>query len=66
MGGSKFALWAILALFAIIYLGSAFTPGLQDDVDSTHAEAAREMVTRGDYVTLHINGVRYLEIAQIM
>ncbi len=38
-----------------------FTPGLLDDADSTHAEAAREMVETGDYVTLHINGVRYLE-----
>jgi 4-amino-4-deoxy-L-arabinose transferase-like glycosyltransferase len=38
-----------------------FTPGLLDDADSTHAEAAREMVMTGDYVTLHINGVRYLE-----
>jgi dolichyl-phosphate-mannose-protein mannosyltransferase len=38
-----------------------FTPGLLDDADSTHAEAAREMVVTGDYVTLHINGVRYLE-----
>ena len=65
-GRSKAAFWIILALFAIIYLGSAFTPGLQDDVDSTHAEAAREMVTRGDYVTLHINGVRYLEKAPMM
>ena len=65
-GRSKLALWVILALFAVIYLGSAFTPGLQDDVDSTHAEAAREMVTRSDYVTLHINGVRYLEKAPMM
>jgi 4-amino-4-deoxy-L-arabinose transferase-like glycosyltransferase len=38
-----------------------FTPGLLDDADSTHAEAAREMVVTGDYVTLRINGVRYLE-----
>ena len=38
-----------------------FTPGLLDDADSTHAEAAREMVVTGDYVTLHVNGVRYLE-----
>jgi hypothetical protein len=38
-----------------------FTPGLLDDADSTHAEAAREMVATGDYITLHINGVRYLE-----
>jgi 4-amino-4-deoxy-L-arabinose transferase-like glycosyltransferase len=63
---SRTALLGILFLFAIIYLGSAFTPGLQDDVDSTHAEAAREMITRGDYVTLHVNGVRYLEKAPLM
>jgi 4-amino-4-deoxy-L-arabinose transferase-like glycosyltransferase len=42
-----------------------FTPGLLDDADSTHAEAAREMVASGDYVTLHINGVRYLEKAPL-
>ena len=42
-----------------------FTPGLLDDADSTHAEAAREMVATGDYVTLHVNGVRYLEKAPL-
>jgi len=42
-----------------------FTPGLLDDADSTHAEAAREMVVTGDYVTLHVNGVRYLEKAPL-
>jgi hypothetical protein len=36
-----------------------------DDADSTHAEAAREMVVTGDYVTLHVNGVRYLEKAPL-
>ncbi len=36
-----------------------------DDADSTHAEAAREMLVSGDYVTLHINGVRYLEKAPL-
>ena len=30
-----------------------------DDADGAHAEAAREMCVTGDYVTLHINGVRY-------
>ncbi len=63
---SRLPLAAVLVLFFIIYVGAAFTPGLQDDVDSTHAEAAREMVTRGDYVTLHINGVRYLEKAPLL
>jgi len=32
---------------------------------ATHSEAAREMLVRGDYVTLHINGVRYLEKAPL-
>jgi 4-amino-4-deoxy-L-arabinose transferase-like glycosyltransferase len=53
--------WALAVVFLAVYVGSIFTPGLLDDADSTHAEAAREMVVTGDYVTLHINGVRYLE-----
>ena len=57
--------WALAALFAVVYLGSLFTPPLLDDADSTHAEAAREMFVSGDYVTLHINGVRYLEKAPL-
>ncbi|MGA9304606.1 MAG: glycosyltransferase family 39 protein [Candidatus Sulfotelmatobacter sp.] len=55
------AYWALAVVFLAVYVGSMFTPGLLDDADSTHAEAAREMVVTGDYVTLHINGVRYLE-----
>jgi 4-amino-4-deoxy-L-arabinose transferase-like glycosyltransferase len=57
--------WALAAVFLAVYVGSMFTPGLLDDADSTHAEAAREMVVTGDYVTLHINGVRYLEKAPL-
>jgi 4-amino-4-deoxy-L-arabinose transferase-like glycosyltransferase len=57
---------AILVLFILVYLGSAFSPALQDDADSTHAEAAREMLVTHDYVTLHVNGVRYLEKAPLM
>ncbi|MGA9542977.1 MAG: glycosyltransferase family 39 protein [Candidatus Sulfotelmatobacter sp.] len=59
--GSRVAYWALAVVFLAVYIGSMFTPGLLDDADSTHAEAAREMVVTGDYVTLHINGVRYLE-----
>ncbi len=59
--GSRVAYWALAVVFLAVYVGSMFTPGLLDDADSTHAEAAREMVVTGDYVTLHINGVRYLE-----
>lgn len=43
-----------------------FSPGLLDDADSVHAEAAREMVLRHDWVTLYINGIRYLEKAPLM
>ena len=56
----------IVALFLLVYAGSLFTPPLLDDADSTHAEAAREMYATGDYVTLHVNGVRYLEKAPLM
>src|SRR5262252_4515204 len=51
--------------FATVFLGSLYPPPLLDDADSTHAEAAREMFVSGDYVTLHINGVRYLEKAPL-
>jgi 4-amino-4-deoxy-L-arabinose transferase-like glycosyltransferase len=63
--GSSIAYWALAVVFLAVYVGSMFTPGLLDDADSTHAEAAREMVVTGDYVTLHINGVRYLEKAPL-
>lgn len=66
-GVSPAGTWAaILLIFAAVYLGSAFSPALQDDADSSHAEAAREMMAKGDYVTLHINGVRYLEKAPMI
>jgi 4-amino-4-deoxy-L-arabinose transferase-like glycosyltransferase len=57
---------AVFLLFAIVYFGSLFGPGMQDDADSTHAEAAREMLLTHDFVTLKINGNRYLEKAPLM
>ncbi len=56
---------AVAAVFVAVYFGSLFSPALLDDADSTHAEAAREMFVSGDYVTLHVNGVRYLEKAPL-
>ncbi len=42
-------------------------PAFLDDADSFHAEAVREMVQSGDWVTLRIdNGIRYLEKAPFM
>jgi hypothetical protein len=43
-----------------------FTPALLDDADTVHAEAAREMLLRHDWVTLYANGLRYLEKAPLM
>jgi 4-amino-4-deoxy-L-arabinose transferase-like glycosyltransferase len=58
--------YCVLALvFVAVYCGSLSSPPLLDDADSTHAEAAREMFASGDYVTLHVNGVRYLEKAPL-
>jgi len=48
-------------LWLLIYGAGIFTPPLLDDVDTMHAEAAREIVARHDWVTLYIDGVRYLE-----
>ena len=56
----------LLALGIAIYAGSAFSPALQDDADAAHAEAAKEIIERNDWVTLHINGIRYLEKAPLM
>ena len=65
-GLSKLHIIGVLLLFALVYVGSLFSPGLQDDADSTHAEAAREMLVTQDYVTLKVNGNRYLEKAPLM
>ncbi len=43
-----------------------FAPPLLDDVDTIHAEAAREMLLRHDWVTMYTNGLRYLEKAPLM
>jgi 4-amino-4-deoxy-L-arabinose transferase-like glycosyltransferase len=63
---ARFSIAGVLLLFAIVYVGSLFSPGLQDDADATHAEAAREMLATHDFVTLRINGNRYLEKAPLM
>jgi 4-amino-4-deoxy-L-arabinose transferase-like glycosyltransferase len=58
---------AILFLFWLAAYGAAlFRPALLDDADSVHAEAAREMVLSHDWVTLHVNGIRYLEKAPLL
>jgi 4-amino-4-deoxy-L-arabinose transferase-like glycosyltransferase len=65
-GRGTTSLLIITLLWLAIYVAGMFTPALLDDADSVHAEAAREMVLRHDWVTLHANGLRYLEKAPLM
>jgi len=60
------SLGLILLLWTAIYFAGIFTPPLLDDVDTIHAEAAREMVLRHDWVTMYTDGIRYLEKAPLM
>ncbi|MEO6725301.1 MAG: glycosyltransferase family 39 protein [Blastocatellia bacterium] len=60
----KFERWAMVALVALtaaIYVGSAGIPALLDDADSFYAEVARAMNARHDWITPYANTVRYLE-----
>jgi 4-amino-4-deoxy-L-arabinose transferase-like glycosyltransferase len=58
---------SIVLLWAVFYASfTLFTPPLLDDADSVHAEVAREMLLRHDYVTLYANGIRYLEKAPLL
>ena len=50
-----------LAVFFAVYVGSLFSPPLLDDVDSAHAQAAQHFAESGDWVTMKINGIRYIE-----
>src|SRR3954453_17324717 len=57
----------LIALWFFFYSTVALVaPPLLDDADSVHAEAAREMLLRHDWVTLYIDGIRYLEKAPLM
>ncbi len=60
-----FYVCAIVLLWAAVYGPGLWSPPLMDDADAVHAEASREMLQRSDYVTLHTNGVRYLEKAPL-
>jgi len=56
----------LVALWFVIYVVGLSRPALLDDADTVHAEAAKEMLQRHDWVTLYVNGVRYLEKAPLM
>ena len=59
------AVGLLFVLWLGIFFASLFAPPLLDDADASHASAARLIATTGDWVTLHINGIRYLEKAPL-
>ncbi|MDP9053614.1 MAG: glycosyltransferase family 39 protein [Acidobacteriota bacterium] len=53
----------IVLLFTAIVFGTSILspPRLMDDVDAVQAQIAHNMLQSGDWVTAHLDGVKYLE-----
>jgi 4-amino-4-deoxy-L-arabinose transferase-like glycosyltransferase len=56
----------IFLAWAILQLGGLFSPGLLDDVDSVYIQIAREMLSRHDFVTPTIDGIRFFDKPPLM
>jgi 4-amino-4-deoxy-L-arabinose transferase-like glycosyltransferase len=64
---SRRIILTLAGLWLLLYASfTLFSPPLLDDADSVHAEVAREMVASQNWITLHANGIRYLEKAPLM
>jgi 4-amino-4-deoxy-L-arabinose transferase-like glycosyltransferase len=63
---TRIYLGILVLVWLVVYIPGMVHRGLLDDADSVHAEAAREMVLSHDWVTLHADGIRYLEKAPLM
>ncbi|HXE13699.1 MAG TPA: glycosyltransferase family 39 protein [Bryobacteraceae bacterium] len=62
-----FYLIAVLLFAAAIYLPSLISPpSLMDDVDAVQAQIARNMLSSGDWVTAHLDGIPYFEKAPLI
>ncbi len=54
--------WIVLLVASAIFLACIISPpSLMDDVDSVQAAISRAMVTTGDWVTPHLDGIKYFE-----
>src|ERR1700744_4638956 len=54
--------WTLLLLvFLAVHFVALFPPALLAAADATHAAAAQHIAQSGDWVTLYVNGIRYLE-----
>ncbi|MBI5379415.1 MAG: glycosyltransferase family 39 protein [Nitrospirae bacterium] len=56
MGKDKFAIPALLILCGMLFFFALGTPGLTDRDEATFAEATREMLVSGDWLTPRFNG----------
>jgi 4-amino-4-deoxy-L-arabinose transferase-like glycosyltransferase len=56
----------VIAIAVIIFFGCMISPpGLMDDVDASHGQLARNMLTTGDWVIPQLDGVAYMEKAPL-
>ena len=62
----RVALLLLVGMWIAVYAVGLSGAPLLDDADTVHAEAAKEMLQRHDWVTLYVNGERYLEKAPLM
>jgi 4-amino-4-deoxy-L-arabinose transferase-like glycosyltransferase len=56
--------WLVIPLIVLglpIFFVGLGSPALYDPHEALYAEVAREMVVRGDWLTPHLNGTRYLD-----
>ncbi|HET9088625.1 MAG TPA: glycosyltransferase family 39 protein [Acidobacteriaceae bacterium] len=51
----------VATMFLAVYFAALFSPSLLDDADATHAQAAQHIALTGHWVTLKVDGIRYLE-----
>ena len=54
-------LLGLVVVWLTLEFSGIFSPGLLDDVDSVYIESAREMLTRHDWVTPYIDGIRFFD-----
>jgi len=58
---SKKVIWALVAVFALVWLYALGIRTLVPPDEGRYAEMAREMFLTGDWITTRLNGIKYFE-----